>query len=213
MEIPIPSRIANLPVDPIRKIPIPWFVPMVDGKPEFRTGDYKKFKRAVNERLCWVCGERLGVHMTFVVGPMCGINRTGGDPPCHLDCAIYSVRACPFLARPAMERREAGLEKVIEENAGGHAGYMIMRNPGVSLLWNVRGYKLQGDGRGGVLFHLPDPESVTWWREGRPATRAEAIEAVASGFPILEELAAKQEGAMTELHRMAHAFERYYPAL
>jgi hypothetical protein len=66
---------------------VPWFVAWFDGKPEFRAMDGLKWIRAVREHLCWVCGGRLGVWQTFVLGPMCGINRTTVEPPCHLECA------------------------------------------------------------------------------------------------------------------------------
>lgn len=72
----IPARIQNLPVDPVRKFPVPWFVAWVDGKPEFRAADQRKLVIAIQEKRCWVCGEPLGRFMTFVVGPMCGLNRT-----------------------------------------------------------------------------------------------------------------------------------------
>src|SRR5690242_2247182 len=108
LEQPLPDRIARLPLDE-RGYPVPWFVDWVDGKPEFRAMDPAKWKRAVKERLCWVCGDRLGVLLVFPIGPMCGINRTTAEPPSHRDCALWSVRNCPFLSRPHMVRREDAL--------------------------------------------------------------------------------------------------------
>jgi hypothetical protein len=185
--IDVPERIKALPVDPVRKVPVPWFVAWVDGRPEFRVMDGEKFK----ERRCWVCEEPLGRNMTFVLGPMCAINRTSSEPPGHTGCARYSARRCPFLSRPHMDRREGGLEELETE----HAGEMIRRNPGVTLLWTTRGYAPFGDGRGGVLFRVGDPDSVEWYREGRPATRAEVEESIRTGLPILEAMAAGQAGA------------------
>jgi hypothetical protein len=71
----LPSRMLRLPVDP-RGYVVPWFVDWKDGKPEFRAMSLEKWKRAVKEKRCWVCGGRMGRFMTFVAGPMCGINRT-----------------------------------------------------------------------------------------------------------------------------------------
>src|SRR5262245_54991717 len=106
---PLPSRIAGLPIDPERGYPVPWFVAWHDGKPEFRTADGRKFRQAIRDRLCWVCGQPLGRHLVFVIGPMCTVNRVTVEPPCHLDCAEFSVRACPFLSKPQMTRRENDL--------------------------------------------------------------------------------------------------------
>ena len=104
----LPARMRGLPVDE-RGYVVPWFVDWLDGKPEFRAMDRSKFVRAIRERLCWVCGEKLGVYLTFVAGPMCGINRTSGEPPCHADCALWSALNCPFLSNPRMVRREDDL--------------------------------------------------------------------------------------------------------
>jgi hypothetical protein len=203
----IPERIKALPICPTRKVPVPFFVAWIDGKPEFRVADSAKFAVAVREKRCWVCGEPLGRYFTFVVGPMCGINRTSAEPPCHTECARYSARHCPFLNRPHMTRREGGLEN-LDTSCPGH---MIRRNPGASLLWTTREYTLFGDGRGGVLFHFGEPRSVEWFYEGRPATREEVEESVRTGLPILEDLARGQSGAMAELARMKVALERLYP--
>jgi hypothetical protein len=209
----IPSRILALPVDPVRKVPVPWFVAWVDGKPEFRAADASKLVRAVREKRCWVCGEPLGRLMTFVVGPMCGLNRTSAEPPSHTECARYSARACPFLTRPGMDRREAGLEKLCPHSP---AGEMIKRNPGVTLLWTTRGYRVFGDGKGGALFRLGDPTGLEWFCEGRPATRAEVAESVRTGLPILEDMAQRQDdgepaGASAALRTMAERYETLYP--
>lgn len=74
----LPVRMRTLPIDE-RGYPVPWFVAWVDGKPEFRAMDPNKFRRAIKEKLCWVCGNQLGVYMVFVAGCMCGINRTSTE--------------------------------------------------------------------------------------------------------------------------------------
>ncbi len=206
----MPERIKALAVDPVRGFPVPWFVAWVDGKPEFRAMDHRKLVRAVKERRCWVCGEPLAKFMTFVVGPMCGINRTSSEPPSHLECGRFSAKYCPFLARPQMERRSHDDLAAI---GGSTAGVAILRNPAVTLLWDTRSYTPCDDGRGEVLFRLGDPIRVEWWREGRAATRAEVEESVRTGLPILAGLDQQQEGALQALTAMATKFESMYPAL
>jgi hypothetical protein len=120
----MPHRMKFLPVD--RGYPVPWFVDWIDGAPEFRAMNPNKWVAAVKKKLCWVCGSKLGKYMAFVSGPMCGINRTSSEPPCHLDCARWSAKNCPFLVRPRMVRREGdGMED--GKFAGGIG---LTRNPG-----------------------------------------------------------------------------------
>lgn len=180
----VPARIKMLPVDPVRNIPVPWFVAWIDGKPEFRVADAEKRAAAFVEKRCWVCGDYLGRNVTFVIGPMCGVNRVTSEPGCHLDCAHYAATHCPFLVRPKMDRREGGgLEELDTKEP---AGFMIRRNPGCTLLWTTRSWELFDDGRGGVLVKVGEPTMVEWFAEGRPATRAEVEESVRTGLPLLQ---------------------------
>ena len=154
----VPARMLDLGVD-ARGFPIPWFVDYTeDGTPEFRAMDPAKFRRAIREKLCWVCGGRLGVNFTFVAGPMCGINRTSSEPPAHRDCASYSARNCPFLNNPRMVRREDGLAPGVADNM---AGLGLKRNPGVVMLWHTRQYEVFRVDNG-VLIQMGEPESVEW---------------------------------------------------
>src|SRR5262245_5294347 len=103
-DIPIPDRMKHLPISD-QGYPIPWFVPEdKDGNPVVSAGDPDKRRRAYQYRLCWCCGQKLGRHLHFVLGPMCIINRATAEPPLHRECALYSVQACPFLSRPKMRR-------------------------------------------------------------------------------------------------------------
>lgn len=208
---PLPRRIRQLPV--VRGYPVPWFVAWIDGVPDFRISDREKFRRAIRARRCWVCGERLGVHLVFVLGPMCGINRTTTEPPCHLDCADWSARACPFLARPHARRRE--VEDALTVHHPG--GVPLLRNPGVALLWITREYALFDDGHGRPLIRVGPPMAVRWYAEGRDATREEVAASIESGYPALLEMAETQDrdqpgaGAVDELARRALAFLSLYP--
>lgn len=205
----LPARIAALPV--LRGYPVPWFVAQVDGQYDFRVAGAEKRSRAVGERLCWVCGERLGVHLCFVLGPMCGINRTTSEPPCHRECATWSALNCPFLTRPQMVRRDADLPAEAR-NPGGTA---ILRNPGVTLLWITKSFRpFMTDQRTGEwLIRIGEPEEVEWYAEGRRATRDEAMASVRSGFPALFEIAeAEGRSAILDLYAAVEQFERLMPA-
>lgn len=182
LPLPIPDRLSRLPTDE-RGYPIPFFVATIDGKIDFRIADRAKWERCVTGNLCWVCGETLGAYKAFVVGPMCVINRTSADPPSHKDCAEWSVLACPFLTKPGMVRRE---DEVTEKlKAQPQAGVMIERNPGVAAIWVTKDFEVFDDGKGGKLLEFKQPESVTFWKEGRLAKEDEIFESVMSGLPQL----------------------------
>jgi hypothetical protein len=201
-------RIAKLPVDE-RGYPIPFFVAYIDGKPDFRIADAAKFASAVKFRLCWVCGQPLGVHISFVIGPMCAVTRTTAEPATHLDCALWSLRGCPFMMRPKMVRREGGNLDGAEAFEPG--GIMIKRNPGVMCLWNTRIWTMFRDNQGRPLLRVGEPESVSWWREGRQASRAEVMEGISSGLPKLKELCDSKEEE-SELLRRVEAVMPWLPA-
>jgi hypothetical protein len=194
-DVPMPASIRGLPIDPVRKVPVPWFVAWIDGKPEFRVADQAKEALAVRERRCWVCGGVLDNRVTFLIGPMCVVNRISSEPPSHPACAEYSARACPFLSRPNMVRREGGLP---EERSC--AGIMVERNPGVTCLWTAKSPGAAPFPNGpGTLYRLWEPTGLSWWAEGRAATRAEVDASVESGLPILRQMAERQAPAAVAL--------------
>lgn len=212
--IPIPPRVQKLPVSP-EGYPVPWFVQwMKDGKPcdpgegipDFRVMDRNKFQRAISYRCCWVCGETLGSFKSFVIGPMCTINRISSEPPSHFECAEFSVHACPFLTKPRMRRNENDLP---EHRVMGGIG--ITRNPGVSCIWITKKYSMfQANG---ILFNIGDPSRTLWYSEGRPATREEVLDSIETGYPDLEEMAREEgENAMLGLIKMRRKAMEFVPA-
>lgn len=200
---PLPDRIAALPVAE-NGYPVPWFVAWDKGKPVFPAADGEKLRRAVKEKLCWVCGEPLTVRKAFVIGPMCAVNRISAEPPCHVECAVFSVRACPFLTRPHAKRREV-------EGSRPPAGIMIYRNPGASAVWETVNHLVEHLGRGKVLFKIGDPLAVTWWAEGRAATRDEVLASIDSGLPLLREMC-ETPAEFAELDSMIPAALALVPA-
>jgi hypothetical protein len=205
----MPTKIARLEVDK-RGYPIPWFVdraaPPKDGGPDFRVMDGDRLKRAIREKRCWICGLPLQGEAVFVIGPMCAVNRTNAEPPNHSGCAEWAVKACPFLAVPKRVRDERELPSSYTQ-----AGTGIRRNPGVAGLWFGGGTKTFHPPGGGVLFELGEPNAVFWYCEGRRATRAEVVESVDTGLPLLMAEAAKEGAeALFDLGRMT---ERFMPLL
>jgi hypothetical protein len=189
----IPARMLTLTVT--RGFPTPWFVAQVNGEYDFRIIAPGKLATAVREHRCWVCGGPLGRQLTFVIGPMCALNRTISEPPSHHDCAEFSALACPFLTQREAARRTVGLPD--PESLTKAAGFGLTRQPGVVCLWGTRrfhpfvvGAEAAADGpQPGLLFRIGEPTSMRWYREGREATPAEIWESLASGLPELRRLA------------------------
>jgi hypothetical protein len=183
----------KLPLDE-RGYPVPKFVAWVDGKPDFRVVDARWMTTCIQRKVCWLCGEPLGANMAFVIGPMCCVNRVSSEPPSHYDCAEFSVKACPFLTQPNRRRDR------YNELPDGHeapAGMMIQRNPGVSLIWVTRSYKIQRH-NGGVLFQIGDPTYLAWWARGRAATHEEIMYSINTGLPELRAVAERESLAAME---------------
>ena len=200
---PIPKRILALPRDQ-RGYPVPWFVIWLkdglpvkrgEGEPDFRILAPNAREIAVRRQACWVCGQGpMGVHQVFAIGPMCAINRTTQEPPCHRECVEWAVKACPFLDRGLPEEKRV-------------AGVMIERNPGVTCLWEsgFTRWLPEGAPEDGWLIMLGLPERVDWWSEGRKATRAE-IEA------SIEPARAQGRAALAELARLRKYALQLLPA-
>lgn len=197
----LPPRMRHLPVDK-RGFPVPWFVPMVNGEPEFRAMDSGKRKKAIKDGRCWVCGGATYEQVTaFVIGPMCGINRTTAEPPCHLECARWSALNCPFLTQREIKRREDEFTESCPM-----PGHGLKRNPGVALVWITDSFQIFPDGKGDFLLNIGEPSSLEFYSHGRTATWDELMQSIESGFPLLAEMAEKEEGAMTELNEAKITF-------
>lgn len=190
----IPERMARRPSDH-RGYPVPWFVHQrSDGSWDFRIIRKHGVEEALRRRTCWLCGESLGRFVCFTVGPMCVVNRITSEPPAHLDCALFAVRACPFLTRPAMRRNEKGMEGFAPQ-----PGFAALDNPGGAAIVTTRFYEAFAPQRGqpGILIRFGEPESVAWFVHGRAATHDEAREVFVRGAVRLHAIA-KAESPIAE---------------
>jgi hypothetical protein len=199
-----PPRIARLPKDKHGR-PVPWFVAFIEGVPDFRIVAQGKVIEAARFEKCFVCGEGLGRRVTFPVGPMSTVNRTAPEPPTHKECALYAVVACPFLARPGMRRRQAGLPEGLTLETHG-PGVTAAHNPGVTALWTTRSRSSFADDKGGLLFRMGDPDEVVWFAEGRPATRAEVAASLDEEHQLLRQLVEQAPGSAHEVAALQAAY-------
>ena len=189
IEAILPDRMRGRPVTE-KGYPVPWFASKPDGVTyDLRVIDARKVVRAVKEHRCWICGEPLGRHLSFVIGPMCAVNRISSEPPQHRECAIFAAKACPFLTLPKAQRRDHNYPEGYLEPDGEH----LAHNPGACAVWCTMGCHVFRGPKGGVMFGLGEPVEIWWFAQGRPATREEVVEAMNLGLPKLRE-AALQDG-------------------
>jgi hypothetical protein len=97
-----PDRIARLEHDR-RGYPIPWTVLRnAKGEPFFTVNDDRKAWKALRQKLCPICGERLGRWCWFAGGPHSAFNPHGWyiDLPGHHECVTFSLVTCPYLSMP-----------------------------------------------------------------------------------------------------------------
>lgn len=202
----LPSRMSTRPLDE-RGYPVPWFVHYIEGKPDFRVIRPDGFIDAVRWKKCWVCGGRMGLYCSFVVGPMNVINRMTPEPPSHRECAEFAVKACPYLILPASRRRD----KNVPEGTELPAGNMVDHKPTAVVIWITKHWRPTRVSNG-YLIEMGPPTEVSWWKEGRVATRDEAKEQFEASFEIMMRTARDEgETSVARLeHRKAESL-RYLP--
>lgn len=206
-KLEMPTRMKKLPID-ARGYPVPKFVKWVDDQPDFRVIDVEYLNRCIRHKFCWLCGERLGIHMAFCIGPMCAVNRVNSEPPSHLECAYFAVKACPFMTHPHRKRNEVDLPIDAKDSAG----VQIERNPGVTLIWVTKSYKVFKAGDG-LLFKIGEPEKLEWYAKGRRATREEIMNSIETGLPLLRDMAEKEgEKAVAQFDRQVAIGMKLVPA-
>jgi|SRR5580765_70481 len=93
----IPKFLEHMPV--YQGLPVPHTVMWVDGKPDFRVIDHSRVQDCVMNRLCAICGRKMGEYLWFVGGPK-SLEESSlfVDPPQHEKCARFALEVCPFLS-------------------------------------------------------------------------------------------------------------------
>lgn len=95
-DVPIPQRLAGRPVQGGRVVP--WVaLELPDGSWEFRGCQRSKVKHCFTNTVCQVCGQSIaGVVVFFFAEPDLA-DMTTDVPPCHPECAAYSIPTCPMI--------------------------------------------------------------------------------------------------------------------
>lgn len=189
-----------------RGYPVPWFVQWIKGEPDFRVVSPKKFQQALRFNNCWICGERLGVRKTFVLGTLNIVNRVTSEPACHIDCARFAAMACPFMLLPKAQYRAANMPQ-----GATRVGEQTMRNPGCVALWTTKTFKVVPAPENKRLIVVSSPVAVDWYAQGHLATRKQVQVSLDEGLPYLwGPIAAQslQRARIAELIELENAYAR-----
>ena len=93
----IPKRLRLRPQ--WRGLPIPYIALIrPDGTPDFRVTDEERRRSVIRNHLCQLCGEPLGKWFFFTGGTEAAKGNQYFEPAAHLDCLIYAMQVCPFIA-------------------------------------------------------------------------------------------------------------------
>jgi len=106
LQTDMPERIAKLPKDD-RGYPVTYIAAYIDGKPDLGIQDAAKVASCIREWRCHVCGEKLDKLGYFIAYEPVPKRPRFLDPAIHRDCAIYSMKVCPYLANPTAKHRQS----------------------------------------------------------------------------------------------------------
>jgi hypothetical protein len=181
----LPERIKRLPV--WQGVRVPWWVPWTSteseapteapaGRPRFDLPwRPERFARAVRERRCWVCGDYLGAVVVFVTQPHWVVQGFAGEPPCHRECAEWSVLHCPYFVSAV--------------------------DAPVVVLWPCRQFARVRTEAGEQIKISGAIAPVGWYWRGKPASRIAVSAAFARVLPELRRMHAGDVAAKAELER------------
>jgi hypothetical protein len=137
----------------------------------------------VRERLCGICGQRLGAYLCFVGGPGSAFHPAGKyfDGPVHRDCAEFALRVCPYLAMAGSYARRIGA-RTLKPGAVPKGAVLIAHDPtihapqpAVFVMGSCKRFSL--DERRRFVPERPWVE-VRYFRAGQEITNAEARQLV-----------------------------------
>ncbi|GLH30150.1 hypothetical protein WSS15_28000 [Acetobacter pasteurianus] len=198
--VPIPSRMLNL-----RRLnsglPIPKFATWEGDKPNLTVMNRDFFGTALRNKLCWICGQKMGRFASFVGGPKSTASKCFVEPPMHRDCAEFAMQVCPYLVTGNNERKNklTPLEEKQHRSAGTDPDNPIIFGMSISNDWHF----ISGEN----CFFLKNVAEVIWWKHGKLASSKEAEKAVLEGEQAVQ-AAMKEMQSLTRSRRL-----KKYPTL
>lgn len=107
----IPDFLSHLKV--YGGYPVPFVQKWIDGKPDFRVIDPDRSDECVKDKLCAICGRRLGEYCYFIGGEQCKQNHLFADAPMHEQCAEFAAETCPFVSGKKHEYSKRAVDETV----------------------------------------------------------------------------------------------------
>lgn len=161
-DIEIPDKMKALPLDH-RGYPIPKFAHIdSEGKPHFDICADDIHVRLVIPGMCFICGQPLGRHRFFIGGPISAKSHYFNDGPSHRECAIFSLKACPFLANRNFTHMTENTKKHIPKKI--NTAVSTERPPATALI-ECRYYRVTSVS-GNIVIEAGEYEGIEWFCDG-----------------------------------------------
>lgn len=151
----IPDRMAQLPRD-ARGLPLPY---MTGDTGDFRIIDRERWEEIVTRRLCGICAQELDYWIAFVGSQGNVDTRVFLDPGMHVECARYSIEACPFLSLP--HARRSG--RALPADGRVYTAPPVRERPPRMALYLTRGFEITVHPGVGRAILAAAPKSVEWF--------------------------------------------------
>ncbi|SOC21379.1 hypothetical protein [Thalassospira xiamenensis] len=174
MNIPaLPPKMMHMKRDK-RGFPIPFvqFIVPETGEPDFRVVDQSKAAKAIAQRLCAICGKKMGAHVFFIGGPKCVENGYFIDGPVHLECGQFALRTCPHLARSKGRYSQASKPDTAEQLIVDLDVVDPNKVTTFALMKSTKYHCETMDGYPVIKAKMPW-KAVQWWRDGKPLRKDE----------------------------------------
>jgi hypothetical protein len=169
------SLSMNLKVEALPKwknFPIPYFVTYTkDGIPDFKIINEENRRRCANERLCWICGQKIDYWIVFIGGPIAIKHRLFTDGPMHEECARDALEICPFLVgsmdyAPDSSFRLERFDETVQLRDYTHL-QVRQKPPDKIGVYKTRGFKVAvTKEKNAWFFWAEKPISVVWTKRG-----------------------------------------------
>lgn len=164
--VPIPARMAHLPLDP-RGFPVPHVV-LKDSEGaayHFAVNDHSKVAACAREGRCHICGTALFRGRWYVGGPLSAFHRNGAyfDGGMHDECAHFALKVCPWLAAPKYARRIDVVKSVAKKGVFAVDTTTIPMRPPLFVAVMAIGEKVAAAGN---FLPTKPYRKIEFWRAG-----------------------------------------------
>lgn len=162
-----------------RGYPVP-FIILRDKNdvPHFQINDGKLVQKCIQQKLCAICGQKLGTDMWVTGGPLSAFHPNGRyfDTPVHGECGRYAMQVCPYLAAPMYSKR-LDHSTLNSEDFNGQVFMdptVIEERPVFFVMARIKSFKVEWHSKHHSIAPARPYQEVLFWKDGREINASEA---------------------------------------